>query len=134
MPERVLRCGTKRAHFILTFCLPNEWLQFGWAMTKLGSALLFFVLLVLGLSLMAPAEDLPETAYDESEPLPYESNPLISSLMPQAAASATAAERSAPLYQPAASFRITATRINGIAVHRPAEAGLALALLCTLLC
>lgn len=34
--------------------------------------LIFFLLLVMGLSLAVPAEDVPETTYDESEPLPYE--------------------------------------------------------------
>ncbi len=103
-------------------------------MRKLGSALLFFVLLVLGLSLIALTEDLPETAYDESEPLPYDSDPSISNLMPQEAASATQAERVARCRQLAAPFRDTARRINVTAVHHPAEARVALALLCTLLC
>jgi hypothetical protein len=45
-------------------------------MRKPRSALLFFVLLVLGLSLAVPAEGLPETAYAESEAAPYASTSL----------------------------------------------------------
>jgi hypothetical protein len=33
-----------------------------------------------------PAEDVPETAYDESEGLPYEATPLFSIVVPQASA------------------------------------------------
>jgi hypothetical protein len=40
--------------------------------TKPYSILLLCVLLVFGLSFAIPAEDVPETAYDESEGLPYE--------------------------------------------------------------
>jgi hypothetical protein len=49
------------------------------------TCLIFFVLLVLGLSPVVPAEDLPNTAYDESETQPYESSPSISNLMGQTA-------------------------------------------------
>jgi len=37
--------------------------------------LALFVAFVLGLSLLVPAEDIPETAYDESEALPYRRTP-----------------------------------------------------------
>jgi hypothetical protein len=47
--------------------------------------LVFFVLLVLGISPAIPAEDLPDTAYDESETQPYESIPSIPNLMAQTA-------------------------------------------------
>jgi hypothetical protein len=36
------------------------------------------VALVLGLSSAIPAKDVPETPYDESESLPYDSTPLFS--------------------------------------------------------
>jgi hypothetical protein len=36
------------------------------------------VLLGFGVSLIAPAEDVPETAYDESETLPYVSTSIVS--------------------------------------------------------
>ena len=47
-------------------------------MRRTSSILVLFVLLGFGLSLGVPAEDVPETAYDESEALPYESTPLFS--------------------------------------------------------
>ena len=47
--------------------------------------LVLCVLLFLGLSLAVPAEDLTETAYDESEAQPCESTALISNVTPQAA-------------------------------------------------
>ena len=39
------------------------------------------VLLTFGLSFAIPADNLPETSYDESEPAPYETTPHISTLM-----------------------------------------------------
>jgi hypothetical protein len=56
--------------------------------------LILFVLLGFGLSLSVPAEDVPETAYDESEGLPYEGAPLFSSVVPQASARIAKAELS----------------------------------------
>jgi hypothetical protein len=50
------------------------------------SILVIFVLLGFGTSLAVPAEDVPETAYDESEALPYEGTPLFSIVVPQACA------------------------------------------------
>jgi hypothetical protein len=50
------------------------------------SILVLFVLLGFGVSLAVPAEDVPETAYDESEALPYEGTPLYSIVLPQASA------------------------------------------------
>ena len=39
--------------------------------------LILFVLLGFGVSLAVPAEDVPETAYDESEALPFEDTPAV---------------------------------------------------------
>ena len=58
------------------------------------SILIFFVLLGFGVSLAVPAEDVPETAYDESEGLPYEGTPPFSSVGPQALARIAKAELS----------------------------------------
>jgi len=52
--------------------------------------LVVFVALVLGLSLMVPAVDVPETAYDESEALPYEGTPWLSLAAPEPFAEAPA--------------------------------------------
>jgi len=47
-------------------------------MRVLGCALVLLVTFTLGLSFAVPAEDLPETPYDESESLPYEMTPSLS--------------------------------------------------------
>lgn len=47
-------------------------------MLPLCSFLVLFLALVLPLSSAIPAVDLPETAYDESEEVPYERAPLFS--------------------------------------------------------
>ena len=41
--------------------------------------------LFLGLSFVFPAEDIPETPYDESEALPYEATPLFSIVLQESA-------------------------------------------------
>ena len=47
-------------------------------MRNARSAIVFLVILTLGLSLGVLPEDVAETAFDESETLPYESTPLFS--------------------------------------------------------
>lgn len=55
-------------------------------MRKAWFAVILFVLLGFGVSLAVPAEDVPETPYDESETLPFEGAPLFSIVVPQASA------------------------------------------------
>jgi hypothetical protein len=52
------------------------------------SILIFCVLLGFGVSLAIPTEDVAETAYNESEALPYEGTPLFSSVVLRASARA----------------------------------------------
>ena len=52
-------------------------------MGTLRSALILAVALSLGESLAVPREDAPETAYDESESLPYETTPLFAVVAPR---------------------------------------------------
>jgi hypothetical protein len=59
-------------------------------MRKPCSILVFSVLLSLGLSVFVPAEDVPETAYDESETLPLASTPMFSIPVPNAVVPAPA--------------------------------------------
>ena len=101
-------------------------------MTKLRFTLVLLVLLFLGLSLAAPAQDLTGTAYDESEGQPCESTPLICDVVPSATASPTQ-RRESPTCRPLATspYRVTSAGTDG---HRCAEVLVALALLCTLLC
>jgi hypothetical protein len=60
----------------------------GARMIRLRSMLVLFVVLVLSVSFAVPAEDAPETAYDESESLPCESTPLVSMAVPEISATA----------------------------------------------
>jgi hypothetical protein len=57
-------------------------------MRNARSAILFFVILTLGLSLAVVPEDVPETAFDESETQPYEGTPLFSIVVRPVAARA----------------------------------------------
>jgi len=52
-------------------------------MRKPRSVLVLLLLLVFGVSVVLPAEDLPETPYDESEALPYVGTLLFSIALPQ---------------------------------------------------
>jgi hypothetical protein len=104
-------------------------------MKKLRYTWVFVVLLVMGLPLAVPAEDLPETAYDESETLPYEATPQISESMPQPTASAAEAMPAARRRQLATpSPQSVVMPINGADAHPFPQAQVTLALLCPLLC
>ena len=54
-------------------------------MGVLRCALVLLAAFSLSLSFAVPVEDVLETDYDESEPVPYESTPLFSTALPQAA-------------------------------------------------
>jgi len=49
------------------------------------TALVMLAVLTLSLSLAVPAEDVPETAQNESESLPYETTPLSCDLLEESA-------------------------------------------------
>lgn len=53
-------------------------------MDTLHRALVLLAAFSLSLSFAVPVEDVPETAYDESEAVPYESTPLFSTELRQA--------------------------------------------------
>jgi hypothetical protein len=55
-------------------------------------AFIVIVALVLGASFAIPAEDVPETAYDESESLPCERTPVFSITVSESVAEAPAAQ------------------------------------------
>jgi hypothetical protein len=102
------------------------------------ACLVFFALLVVGLSSALPVEDLPSTAYDESEAQAYESNPSISSLMEktgsttQTVPSETRAVRNGR-FQTSTLFSLTAKPTHRIDAHRITVARSLLAHVCTLL-
>src|SRR5690242_3418629 len=61
-------------------------------MRNARSAIVFLVILTMGLSLSVLPEDVAETAFDESETQPYENNPLFS-IVVWLVAARTAADR-----------------------------------------
>jgi len=58
------------------------------------SVLVLLLLLMFGVCLVVPAENVPETPYDESDALPYESTALFLVVAPQASGRITKAELS----------------------------------------
>ncbi len=103
-------------------------------MRRRCSILVVLVLLVFGASLVVPAEDVPETAYDESEALPYEGTPLFSILLSPLAAPTTQAALSSLHHKLGASRLFTPAQVRDTDVHRSADARSLSALLCILLC
>jgi len=102
-------------------------------MRKPRSALIFFVLLVLSLTLAVPAEDVLETTYDESETQPYEAIPHFSILSLTAGCTSQAHLSGVRLHFGAPS-RLARTGFAGKDSRRSAKARVAQALLCTLRC
>ena len=92
------------------------------------------MLLGFSVSRGVPAEDLPETAYDESEALPCEGTPLFSSVVPLMAAPTTQAMPSSlrPELRNPAPF--PSARGRDADAHRSTDARALSALLCILLC
>ena len=94
---------------------------------------MLFVLLSFGVSFGIPAENAPETEYDESETLPYESAVPFSVLTPLGGCrdSSSAAEVLAPKLRNASLFTLAGFRDT----TRPpcCKARVDLALFCTLL-
>lgn len=76
-------------------------------MTTSRSVLLLLVALVLSVCFAVPAEDVPETAYDESESLPCESTPVVSIAVPETVAQAPA------VWPRASRFRLGSLRGSG---------------------
>jgi hypothetical protein len=103
-------------------------------MRKPRFALILFVLLVFGLTLAVPAEDVLETTYDESETQPYEAIPLLSIASPLTASGMTQAVLNDARLRSDTPFRSAVTTSNDMGQHPTAEARIALAMLCTLLC
>jgi hypothetical protein len=95
-------------------------------------AVVFLMVLTLGVSLGLPAEDVLETVYDESEALPSESIPLFSIVAPLVAARTTPAVPSS-LHLGAPSLFAPA-RVRETDANRATDTRISLALLCTLLC
>jgi hypothetical protein len=100
--------------------------------TKTRFAIVFLMILALGLPLSFPAEDIPETAYDESEALPYEGTPLFSIEMPPLAARTTEKVQSSLNPESGVPSLFAAARVHDTDAHQSADARTSLTLLCTL--
>jgi di/tricarboxylate transporter len=96
--------------------------------------LVLFVLLAFGVSLVVPAEDVPETAYDESEALPYEGAPVFSIVAPLGAARTTQAVPNSLSLKPSVLFPFGPAGVRYADANRSADTRISLSLLCTLLC
>jgi hypothetical protein len=66
-------------------------------MTQSHPALVLLTAVVVGLSVAVPADDVRETAHDESESLHYESSSVFSIAVPKAVAQAQAVRNRVPL-------------------------------------
>ena len=92
------------------------------------------MLLCFGVSLVVPAEDVPDTEYDESESLPYEMTPLLSIVVPLVAAQTTQAVPSSLRPRLGAPSLFTPARVRNTDANRATDTRISLALFCTLLC
>lgn len=96
--------------------------------------IVFLMLLSLGLSLSVPAEDIPETPYDESEALPYEAIPMFSIASQPASARTTLAPLNSLQLELSAPSPFPPARVRNTDANRSADARISLALVCALLC
>jgi hypothetical protein len=103
-------------------------------MRTLWSVLVLCVLLGFGVSLAVPAEDVPETAYNESEGLPYEGAPLFSGVVSLVAARTTQAVSNSLDRRLDAPSLFAPARVRDTDANRATDTRISLALLCTLLC
>jgi hypothetical protein len=97
-------------------------------------AVVLLMILTLGMSLGLPAEDVLDAVYDESEALPCEGTPLFSITLSPVATRTTQASLSSSHPKPGAPLLLVRARVRDTDAHRSADAGVSLALLCTLLC
>jgi hypothetical protein len=97
-------------------------------------AIVFAMILFIGLTPGLPAEDVVETDYDESEILPYEDTPLFSIGVPPVATLTTQQVLSSLHPKSGAPFWFAAARVRDTNAHQSAAARVSVKLLCTLLC
>jgi hypothetical protein len=98
-----------------------------------GPKLIVLVLLVLGVSVVVPADDLLETAFDESQDQPCECAALISYMLPSASGDATQQRESPTRRQSTRPRQVTKSSSISDESRRSAAERTAPALLCTFL-
>ncbi len=104
------------------------------AAAKPCCAVVFLMVLALGVSLGLPAEDVLDTVYDESEPLPFEMIPPVANVVLPVTAVTTQAQLSSLRLKVCAPSPLQLARFRDTDANRPTDTGISLALLCTLLC
>jgi len=97
-------------------------------------AIVFLMVLTVGLSLGLSAEDVLDAVYDESEALPYEIIPLFSVALRPMAAQASQVPLSSFLLEESVPSWSPLERSREKDAWRTANARVSLAILCTLLC
>jgi len=97
-------------------------------------AVVFLMVLTLGVSLGLPAEDVLDAVYDESEAAPYEVLPPVSIAVSRLSARTTQATPNSLDQKPSVPCRFSSACARDTDAHQPAGVGISLALLCTLLC
>jgi hypothetical protein len=97
-------------------------------------AVLFLIVLTLGVSLGLPAEDVLDAVYNESEAVPYEVIPLVSIVVSPLLARSTQAAPNSFDQKLGVPSRFSSARARDTEAHRSADARALSALLCILLC
>jgi len=103
-------------------------------MRNAHSAIVFLMILIIGLSLAVLPEDVAETAFDESEGLPSEGTPLFSGAVALGADRAAQALSDLFHQELGAPSSLPSVCLRHIGTSRLADTQISLALLCTLLC
>jgi hypothetical protein len=102
--------------------------------TKPRFAIVFLMILALGLPQVFAAEDVTETTYDESETAAYEGTPRFSIVAPPVGDRITQHELSCLHPDTGAPSLFAPARILDNDANRSADARISLTQLCTLLC
>ena len=103
-------------------------------MRRASYILVLFVLLAFGLPLAVPAEDVPETGYDESEAAPYEVTPLFSIVVSKLSARTTQTVLNSLHQKLGVPSSFSSARVHENEAQGAIDTRISLALLCTLLC
>jgi hypothetical protein len=101
---------------------------------KPGCAIVFLMVLTLGVSLGLPAEDILDAVYDESEAVPYEVVPLLSIVVSPLSARTTQAVPNSLHEKLGVASRFSSARVRDTEAKGATDTRISLALLCTLLC
>ena len=109
-------------------------LDVGLGMKVLRCAFVLLATFALSVSFGVPAEDVPETAYDESEALPYEGAPLFSIAVLPLSTRTTQTVPNSLHQKVGVPSRFPSARIRDNEAKGATDTRISLALLCTLLC